>query len=47
MEKKNVWKEYNKKELKAVDKFAKDYCCFLDNGKTERECCDEIVNWIE
>ncbi len=47
MEKKNVWKEYNKKELKAVDKFAKDYCCFLDNGKTERECCDEIVNRIE
>ena len=47
MEKKNVWKEYDEKKLNETEKYAKDYCDFLNHGKTERECCDEIVNRIE
>lgn len=47
MERKNVWKKYDKKTLKKVDTFAKGYREFLDNGKTERECIDQIVNRIE
>ena len=47
MEKKNVWKEYTGKQIKETDSFAKQYCDFLDHGKTERECVDQIVNKIE
>lgn len=47
MEKKNVWTVYDKKMKKEVDAFGKAYCNFLDNGKTERECIDQIVNRIE
>ena len=47
MEKKNVWTAYNKKERKEADALGKAYCKFLDNGKTERECVDQIVNRIE
>lgn len=47
MENKNTWELYDKKDLKKVDKFAFDYMKFLDNGKTERECTDLIVNIIE
>ena len=44
---KNVWSEANQKKVKAIDNFAKEYRDFLDNGKTERECTDLIVNEIE
>ena len=47
MEHKNTWETYNAKQLKEVDAFAKEYMDFLDNGKTERECIDRIVNTIE
>ena len=47
MEKKNTWETYSHKQLKEVDVFAKEYMQFLDNGKTERECIDTIVNTIE
>ena len=47
MEKKNVWTVYNKKTRKEVDALGKAYCNFLDHGKTERECIDQIVNRIE
>lgn len=47
METKNTWELYDEKTLKKVDKFAKDYMDFLDNGKTERECVNQIVNAIE
>ncbi len=47
MEKKNVWTVYNKKTKKEVDALAKAYRDFLDHGKTERECVDQIVNRIE
>ncbi|MDE7428156.1 MAG: aminopeptidase [Lachnospiraceae bacterium] len=47
MEQKNTWETYNAKQLKEVDVFAKEYMDFLDNGKTERECIDQIVNTVE
>lgn len=47
MEHKNTWETYNEKQLKEVDTFAREYMDFLDNGKTERECIDQIVNTIE
>ncbi len=47
METKNAWKKYGEKECKKIDAFTKEYCTFLDEGKTERECIDYIVNQIE
>ena len=47
MERKNTWETYSAKQLKEVDAFAREYMDFLDNGKTERECIDQIVNAIE
>lgn len=47
MEKKNTWETYSHKQLKEADAFAKEYMQFLDEGKTERECVDTIVNTIE
>lgn len=43
MERKNAWKDYDKKELKELEKLCKEYRKFLDNGKTERECVRYIV----
>ncbi len=43
MERKNVWKDYDKKEIKELEKICKEYRKFLDNGKTERECVRYIV----
>lgn len=47
MEKKNTWETYDAKQLKKLEKLSKEYREFLDNGKTERECIDTIVNIIE
>ena len=47
MERKNVWKEYTKKELKELERLNKDYRGFLDAGKTERECALESVKMAE
>lgn len=47
MEHKNTWTTYDKKQLKECEQFSKEYRDFLDNGKTERECVDTIVNEIE
>lgn len=47
MEHKNTWERYQEEQLKEVDAFAQEYMGFLDHGKTERECIDEIVNKIE
>lgn len=43
----NLWNVYDKKQLKELELFAKDYRDFLDAGKTERECVDIIINLIE
>lgn len=47
MEKKNTWETYSDKQMKSCEKLSKEYRNFLDNGKTERECIDAIVNTIE
>ena len=47
MEQKNTWTMYSAKQCEEADAFAKGYMTFLDRGKTERECIDEIVNTIE
>ena len=47
MEKKNVWDTYDENQLQELEQHAKEYMDFLDNGKTERECIDLIVNKIE
>ena len=47
MERKNLWNEYDEKELKELEQISDQYRVFLDNGKTERECIDTIVNMIE
>lgn len=47
MEKKNVWETYDENQLQELEQHAKGYMDFLDNGKTERECIDLIVNKIE
>ncbi len=47
METKNTWEKYTDAELKKVETFSKEYINFLNNGKTERECVDEIVNEVE
>lgn len=47
MEKKNTWELYNEEQLRELESVNKEYRTFLDNGKTERECIDEIVNRIE
>ena len=44
MERKNAWKEYSEKELKALDDICEKYKNFLNVGKTERECVKEIVS---
>ena len=47
MEKKNTWETYDSKHLKKLEKLCDEYREFLDNGKTERECVDTIVNAVE
>lgn len=47
MEHKNVWEKYDEKQIEAVNDLSDRYRTFLDNGKTERECIDQIVNCIE
>ena len=38
MERNNAWAKYDAAGLAKIEAFAKDYCAFLDGGKTEREC---------
>lgn len=47
MEKKNTWETYDEATMAKVDSFIDGYRKFLDEGKTERECIDVIVNTIE
>lgn len=43
MERKNAWKEYDKKDTKELEALCKEYRKFLNHGKTERECVKYIV----
>lgn len=47
MERKNIWDTYSERQLEELEQHAREYMKFLDNGKTERECIDSIVNRIE
>jgi aspartyl aminopeptidase len=47
MENKNSWNKYGSGDLKKLEKLCDEYREFLDNGKTERECIDTIVNAAE
>ncbi len=47
MFKKCAWENFDEKQQKKLEKLCKEYREFLDNGKTERECIDTIVNTIE
>ncbi len=47
MEKKNTWELYDEAQLAELETLNANYREFLDNGKTERECIDTIVNTIE
>ncbi len=47
MKKKNTWNTYDAGQLEEMESLCAKYREFLDNGKTERECIDEIVNAIE
>ncbi len=47
MEYEKVWKKYSQAELKKLEKLNAEYIDFLSNGKTERECVDQIVNLAE
>ena len=47
MEKKNTWEIYDEAQLAELETLNARYREFLDNGKTERECIDTIVNTIE
>ena len=47
MEKKNVWESFDEQRLNELESICAGYRSFLDNGKTERECIDTIVNTIE
>ena len=44
MERKNAWKNYEEYELLRLEAFSKEYCDFLNKGKTERECVDYCVD---
>ncbi len=47
MENKNIWETYDAEQLAEMERFTEQYRQFLDEGKTERECIDSIVNRIE
>lgn len=43
MDRKTAWLHYDEKQEKELERIALSYRQFLDNGKTERECVDRIV----
>ena len=47
MESKSVWKSYNARQLEECEEFNGKYKDFLNNGKTERECVNVIVDMAE
>lgn len=47
MEIENAWKKYSEEQLKELEALNSSYMEFLDKGKTERECVDEIVSQVK
>ncbi|MDL2300797.1 aminopeptidase [Lachnospiraceae bacterium OttesenSCG-928-D06] len=46
MERKNTWETYSEEQLQELEVLNQEYRNFLNAGKTERECTDQIVNTI-
>lgn len=47
MERKSVWEKYEKKDMEKLEQICQKYLHFLSNGKTERECVEQIVAQAE
>ena len=47
MERKNAWLSYTEADEKELEETCAGYREFLDTGKTERECVDEIIRRAE
>lgn len=47
MERKNAWLTYTEKDEKEIEQISEAYRRFLDAGKTERECVEELVKQAE
>ena len=47
MERKNAWLSYGEAEEKKMEELVKRYRHFLDEGKTERECVEQIIKEAE
>ena len=43
----NAWKKYKETDLEKINSLTEDYKEFLDLGKTERECAEEIIKKVE
>lgn len=44
MIRKNAWNTYSAEDLKRLETLSADYIAFLNNGKTERECAEFVVD---
>ena len=47
MKRESIWNKYNEKQLKELENLSQNYKKFLDEGKTERECVNVIVDRVE
>lgn len=47
MERKNAWLSYTEKDEREIERISENYRHFLDVGKTERECVEELVKLAE
>ena len=43
MIKDNAWTIYTDEDIEKLEKLSADYIDFLNNGKTERECTDQLI----
>lgn len=43
----NVWTTYSENDIKELESLSSDYIDFLNNGKTERECTQLLVEMAE
>lgn len=47
MERNNAWTVYDETQTEDLEKLCRDYRVFLDEGKTERECIQQIIRLAE
>lgn len=47
MKRPNAWNNYGKEDLNALENLSRNYMDFLDNGKTERECTEQLIAMAE